>query len=264
VYNGKSLIHNFNKKMNKNYAGIIIFILIFIGVSYLLINNKNEEKIITTPTEKMESKEEKTVNEEPTADVPAASNEANQSIDNSVANNSTNQSVKNMQHIITIKTNKGEIKFSTYDADAPKTVENFITLAQKGFYDKTRFHRVIKNFMIQGGDPLSKDDSKRSEWGTGGPGYTIPAEIKRKNTRGTVATARQGDQVNPKRDSSGSQFYINTVDNISLDGGYTVFGEVIEGMDVVDKIGNTATASSDQPAEDIIVEKVTVAEAPQK
>jgi len=165
----------------------------------------------------------------------------------------TKQSIKtnkNMSHTVTIKTNKGEIKFQTYDADAPKTVENFITLANKKFYDGVIFHRVIDGFMIQGGDPDGV--------GTGGPGYTVPAEIKRKNNRRTVATARLGDQMNPKKASSGSQFFINVADNEFLDGEYTVFGEVIEGMAVVDAIAKVAKNSSDKPLTDVVMQSVTV------
>jgi len=126
------------------------------------------------------------------------------------------------------------IKFS--DRDAPKTAANFKKLVKQGFYDGTCFHRVIPGFMIQGGDPNSRDADPGND-GIGGPGYTVPAEIKLKHVRGAVATARQGDQVNPAKASSGSQFFIDVAAQPSLDqGGYTVFGQVIQGMDVVDKI----------------------------
>lgn len=154
-----------------------------------------------------------------------------------------------------INTNLGKIKIKFYAADAPATVNNFLKLAAEKFYDGTKFHRVIKDFMIQGGDPNSKDDDW-SDDGQGGPGYTLPAEIKRRNARGTIAMARLGDQVNPNKDSSGSQFYINLVNNTSLDGGYTVFGEVTEGLEVVDRIGSMKTNTNDHPLEDVTVKSI--------
>jgi len=145
------------------------------------------------------------------------------------------------QDVVVLETVQGDIVIKLMDADAPKTVANFRKLVADKFYDGTCFHRVIPGFMIQGGDPNSKNDDPNDD-GIGGPGYTVPAEIKLKHVRGSVATARQGDQVNPKRDSSGSQFFIDVAPQPSLDaGGYTVFGEVIAGMDVVDKIVALAT-----------------------
>jgi cyclophilin family peptidyl-prolyl cis-trans isomerase len=138
--------------------------------------------------------------------------------------------------VAVLETVLGTIVIKFADQDAPKTVANFKKLVKQGFYDGTCFHRVIAGFMIQGGDPNSKDADPAND-GIGGPGYTVPAEIKLKHLRGSVATARQGDQVNPARASSGSQFFIDVAAQPSLDqGGYTVFGEVIQGMDVVDKI----------------------------
>jgi cyclophilin family peptidyl-prolyl cis-trans isomerase len=142
--------------------------------------------------------------------------------------------------VAVVETKLGKIVIEFYDKDAPKTVANFIKLAQQGFYDGTTFHRVIPGFMIQGGDPSSTH-------GKGGPSYTVEAEIKRDHVRGTVATARLGDQVNPDKRSSGSQFFINVNDNSSLNGGYTVFGNVIAGMDVADKIANVPRDERDNP-----------------
>jgi peptidyl-prolyl cis-trans isomerase B (cyclophilin B) len=159
--------------------------------------------------------------------------------------------------VAVIETKFGKIVIEFYDKDAPKTVANFKKLAKEGFYNGTTFHRVIPGFMIQGGDPLSKTDD-RSKHGTGGPGYTVEAEIKRDNKRGTVATARLGDQVNPKKESSGSQFFINVKDNDFLNGGYTVFGTVISGMDVVDKIVNVPRDGRDNPNEKVEMTKVSI------
>ena len=152
--------------------------------------------------------------------------------------------------VAVIETSFGKIVVDFYEADAPKTTANFVKLAEKGFYDGTTFHRVIPNFMIQGGDPNSKDDDRGND-GTGGPGYEIDAEIKREHNRGTVATARKGDQVNPEKKSSGSQFFINVKDNDFLNGGYTVFGEVIQGMDVADKIVAVKRDGRDNPLEKV-------------
>jgi cyclophilin family peptidyl-prolyl cis-trans isomerase len=161
----------------------------------------------------------------------------------------------------TIETTMGRIVIKLYESDAPKTSANFKKLAGSSFYDGTTFHRVIPGFVIQGGDPNSKD-ADRSNDGQGGPGYTIPAEIKRLHKRGAVATARTGDNVNPKRESSGSQFFICVRDLPNLDaGGYTVFGEVIEGMDVVDKIVNVKRDARDNPIEPVVMKKVTVGKA---
>jgi len=134
----------------------------------------------------------------------------------------------NKTYVATIETDKGDIVMELYPQDAPQTVNNFVFLAREGFYDGLTFHRVEPGFVIQGGDPLGD--------GTGGPGYTLPAEIKRPHTEGAVAMARRGDEVNPERESSGSQFYITLAPQPGLDGQYTVFGQVIEGMDVVNSI----------------------------
>jgi cyclophilin family peptidyl-prolyl cis-trans isomerase len=148
--------------------------------------------------------------------------------------------------VAVVETKFGKMVIELYDKDAPKTVANFVKLAKEGYYNGTTFHRVIPGFMIQGGDPNSKNGD-RSAHGTGGPGYTIEAEIKRDHKRGAVATARLGDQVNPERRSSGSQFFINVKDNDFLNGGYTVFGNVIAGMDVADKIVGVPRDERDNP-----------------
>ncbi len=159
--------------------------------------------------------------------------------------------------VAVIETKFGKMVIEFYDKDAPKTVANFKKLAKEGFYNGTTFHRVIPGFMIQGGDPNSKD-ADRSNDGTGGPGYTVEAEIKREHKRGTVATARLGDQGNPEKRSSGSQFFINVKDNTFLNGGYTVFGNVIAGMDVADKIVAVPRDGRDNP-NDKVEMKVSLA-----
>lgn len=253
----------------------------------------------------------------------------------------------NKDYLITLKTNYGDIKLILFD-QTPKHKENFIKLANKGFYDSLLFHRVIDNFMIQTGDPNTKSSSDLQSFGKGGPGYTIPPEFHPDliHEKGMVAAARMGDNVNPKKESSGSQFYIvegmvyteeslrdsrvnynelykcfgnliqrsgyqevnqkamqlqaeNRLDELKalilsykdvceqdydveldqpltqkqidvyttvggvphLDGGYTIFGKVIQGMDVVEKIASVKTAPGDRPVEDIAmvieVEKIS-------
>ncbi len=144
-------------------------------------------------------------------------------------------------YVATITTAKGDIVVQLDASAAPQTVNNFVFLAQQGFYDGLTFHRVEPGFVIQGGDPLGS--------GSGGPGYTVPAEIQLPHVEGAIAMARRGDQVNPSRASSGSQFYITLAPTSFLDGGYTAFGQVTAGMNVVQSI-----AIGD------VIEKITIAE----
>ena len=166
--------------------------------------------------------------------------------------NFNNQANENMQAIMI--TNKGSITLELFNNDAPKTVENFVKLAQNGFYNGTRFHRVIKDFMIQGGDPLSKDMYQKPLWGTGGPGYAFADEINsHKIVRGALAMANAGPNTN------GSQFFIVTTTAAPwLDGKHTVFGKVISNMETVDLIENTPTGNQDQPIVDVIVQSISI------
>lgn len=148
---------------------------------------------------------------------------------------------KKMDEIVLMKTTLGDIHIQLFD-ETPKHKANFIKLAKEGFFNETSFHRVIKNFMIQGGDPNSKPGGEEHMIGRGGPGYTIEAEIlpQFKHDKGMLAAARQSDQVNPERRSSGSQFYIvqNETGTPHLDGSYTIFGKVIRGIEVVDAVAD--------------------------
>ncbi|MDR3236126.1 MAG: peptidylprolyl isomerase [Prevotellaceae bacterium] len=158
--------------------------------------------------------------------------------------------------ILAIETSEGIITVKLYK-ETPLHRDNFVKLAAEGFYDGIIFHRVIRGFMIQTGDPQSKNPKPNARYGTGGPGYNIPAEIlpQLKHKKGALAAARTGDHVNPKRESSGSQFYIveNPASCAQLDGAYTVFGETISGFDVIDKIAATATDAGDRPVKDVII-----------
>ena len=152
--------------------------------------------------------------------------------------------------VFDIVTNLGTMKIKLY-SKTPKHRENFAKLAISGYYDGLLFHRVINGFMIQGGDPFTKDTSKVKDYGTGGPGYTVPAEFIPEYThkKGALAAARRGDMANPMKESSGSQFYIVQDANAcaALNGDYTVFGETIEGLDVIDKIAAVRTNSRNLP-----------------
>lgn len=192
--------------------------------------------------------------------------------------------------MLLIETSMGNIKVKLYDS-TPEHKKNFLKLAKEGYFDSTLFHRVIPGFMVQGGDPDSKHAQPGQPLGAGGPGYTIPAEIGAKHFRGALSAARQGDEVNPEKRSSGSQFYIvqngpvpaAQLDQIIaqkglqytpserdyylkvggtpfLDGDYTVFGTVVEGLDVVDKIANAQRDPRDRPVQNIAMKVKVLSE----
>jgi len=164
-----------------------------------------------------------------------------------------------MSDIAIIKTTEGDLTLEFWSDVAPKTVENFKTLAQKGFYDGTAFHRIIKGFMIQGGDPLTKDATKERSWGTGGPGYQIKAEFNdRSHQRGVISMARSASP-----DSAGSQFFICDGNASFLDRQYTAFGKLIKGEDVLAKISGTpvgpsGSGESSKPLKRVGVVSVTI------
>ncbi len=159
--------------------------------------------------------------------------------------------------VAVIKTSEGDMVAEFWPDVAPKTVENFKKLARQGFYDGTAFHRVIKGFMIQGGDPLTKDESKRASWGTGDPGYKIAAEFNEKShIRGVLSMARSNDP-----NSAGSQFFICHGAPTFLDRQYTAFGKLIKGDEVLEKIATTKTGPGDRPLKRINVESIKIVPA---
>lgn len=155
-----------------------------------------------------------------------------------------------------VVTSHGTMKLRLY-SKTPKHRDNFAKLVADKYYDGMRFHRVIECFMIQGGDPYSRDTAMVDRWGTGGPEYTVPAEFVEEyhHKKGAVAAARKGDMANPRKASSGSQFYIvqDEYGCSHLDGQYTVFGEIYEGLDVIDRIAAVATDRYDRPYEDVMI-----------
>ncbi len=161
--------------------------------------------------------------------------------------------------VFDIVTSAGTIRVKLYK-DTPQHRDNFEKLALSGYYDNLLFHRVINHFMIQGGDPFTKDTTKMDLWGQGGPDYTIPAEMRdadgaplHRHKKGALAAARRGDLANPFKESSGSQFYlVQDADAcLHLDGEYTVFGETVAGINVIDKIAAARTDRNDRPLQDI-------------
>jgi len=156
--------------------------------------------------------------------------------------------------VAVIKTSEGEMVAEFWPEVAPNTVENFKKLARSGFYDGTAFHRIVKGFMIQGGDPLTKDPAKESRYGTGDPGYKIKAEFNgRSHERGVLSMARSSDP-----DSAGSQFFICLANVSRLDHQYTTFGKIIKGDDVLGKIGDTEVTTSDSGERSKPTKRVTV------
>lgn len=166
------------------------------------------------------------------------------------------------KEVAVLKTSAGEMVAEFWPEVAPKTVENFKKLAREGFFDGTAFHRIIKGFMIQGGDPNTKDPSKEASYGIGGPGYSIPAEFNdRPHVRGVLSMARSADP-----NSAGSQFFICLGTRSSLDHQYTTFGKVIKGLDVLDKIGDTPVVPGNggemsKPSTRVALESVKIVSA---
>ncbi|HEU5248131.1 MAG TPA: peptidylprolyl isomerase [Candidatus Udaeobacter sp.] len=164
--------------------------------------------------------------------------------------------------VAVIKTNEGEMVVQFWTDAAPNTIENFKKLARQGFYDGTIFHRIVEGFMIQGGDPNSKDPGKESSYGEGGPGYKVKAEFNNhSHDRGVISMAR-----GPDPDSAGSQFFICLAPVRRLDGQYTTFGKLIKGVDVLEKIGNTpvernAQGEMSKPTKRIVIESVKIVPA---
>ncbi len=235
---------------------------------------------------KSENKPEEIISEKDKPNSELTTNETTIQTNPNTMENKTDEKVQ----YVKLSTSYGDMVIKLYN-ETPKHRDNFIKLVKDGFYNDLLFHRVIKDFMIQGGDPQSKNASSKQQLGSGGPGYTIPAEFNSNliHKKGALSAARLGGPSNPQKESSGSQFYIvqgkkfsdaelnqmqgsgkrYTADQIKiykeiggyppLDNEYTVFGEVISGLDVIDKIAAVKTAPGDRPIEDVKM-KITVEE----
>ncbi|MFZ2193717.1 MAG: peptidylprolyl isomerase [Candidatus Moraniibacteriota bacterium] len=223
------------------FLSIFALIVIFSGCSNPLGDNK-------TIKEESEQKTAKTEN--------VSSNNLNNNQKNMMSTlkaPTISQELIKKYPFAVIKTNLGDIKVKLAGVETPLTVTNFLQLADSKFYDGVRFHRVIKGFMIQTGDPLSKDDAMKNRWGTGDPGYKFKDELKgtEKYPQGTVAMANSGPNTN------GSQFFIVTASpQVALPASYTVFGEVVSGIDVALKIENVKTTTPDRPVENVTIKTI--------
>jgi cyclophilin family peptidyl-prolyl cis-trans isomerase len=155
------------------------------------------------------------------------------------------------------KLHQKQVAIEFYEADAPQTVANFKKLARKHFYDGLAFHRIFPHILVQTGDPYSRYHD-RSKVGTGGPGYTVPAEIHRKHTKGAIAAARLNDKINPLRLSNGSQFLVCLTPMPAYDGKYTVFGNVLWGLDALDEVSQLPVDTNDNPVQRVEIKSVKI------
>jgi len=233
--------------LNGGYIGLLVLLIVIAGGAFFVFrgNPSSQENVIQKDLGYVQDANE----------VKALIEQNNQKTSDIVEEKGekeiTNNNKKAMQ--ATLHTNKGNITIELRE-DTPKTVENFAKLAKEGFYDDTKFHRVIAGFMSQAGDPLSKDDSKQGSWGTGGPGYKFEDELgpNNKNDIYTIAMANAGPNTN------GSQFFINATGNNFLDTKHTVFGKIVAGVEVADAINAVKTAPGDRPLEPVIIESITL------
>ena len=227
----------------------VVLILVTLSLGYWLSVESNN-KLSKSPEIKKINLFPDSTAQKPENQTQGERQESQGNIEDQAINKKEVENKKIMNAII--HTNKGNITIE-FNPATPKTVENFVTLAQKGFYDGTKFHRVIKGFMSQGGDPLSKDDSKKESWGTGGPGYKFDDEISanNKNELNTLAMANSGPNTN------GSQFFINAAANNYLDTKHTIFAKITTGLDVAKAINSVETDSGDRPIEPVIIQSIT-------
>lgn len=230
--------------MNGKVISIVIVILLAVaaGTFFLTRNNQTE-----TPAGGQDSE---------AVPLPEQTVRGGESTETSMEQDESQDQPAALENIVRIETSKGVLEVTLDTVAAPLTVANFVKLSQEGFYNGLTFHRIVQDFVVQGGDPQGD--------GTGGPGYTVPAEIGLKHTKGAIAMARTPDQVNPQRASSGSQFYIALQALPQLDGQYTVFGYVTAGLDVVERIGRTPvepnpfSGETSSPLVPVIIRKITI------
>ncbi len=221
---------------------VAIIIIVGMGAFYFMRSDNQKETTVIKEKDPVEEAVLPTTASETTTDL----------LKNSTETSMPKTETAKVSNTVIFKTSMGEIEILLSPEKAPKTVENFRKLTQSGFYNATKFHRVIKDFMIQGGDPFSKDNDAQARWGTGGPGYQFADEINdQKLIQGVLAMANAGPNTN------GSQFFIVTAKATPwLDGRHTVFGRVVNGMDVVNKIGVVPTGQNDVPKIPVVVESI--------
>ncbi len=235
--------------MKNIIISIIIALLLASGLWYLVKNSSSQNPPSIDQNQLSDPPNFSTENLGGQANVASTGTLA---INNNPSTENLGGQRKSMNAIL--HTSMGDITIKLNPETTPNTVANFTKLAQSGFYDGTKFHRVIKGFMNQGGDPLSKDDSQMARWGTGGPGYQFADEITQSNNNGvgSISMANAGPNTN------GSQFFINVADNSFLNTKHTVFGNVTDGMDVVTAINNTKTETNDRPVEAVVIKSITI------
>lgn len=228
----------------KNKTFFIQLVSLIVVISFILIGcgNKSDKTDMTKKDNTTQTNTNTNTN-------------GTQKIDTTKMKDTVAEKINAEPDTVIMETSMGNMTIELYPKDAPLHVANFKKLVYNKYYDGLLFHRVIPNFMIQGGDPNTRTDNKPS-YGQGGPGYTIPAEIKLKHEKGSLAAARLGDAQNPKRESSGSQFYIVTGEASHLDGQYSVYGKVIKGFDVAEKIQNVKRDAGDDPIDKVVIKKV--------
>jgi cyclophilin family peptidyl-prolyl cis-trans isomerase len=244
--------------MKQNIIIAVVFIIALLGIYFISDNS------VSAPSKDIQNQTGKEIenNKDQLADINVQTNQISSSSAMAVASATmveadTKAKIinknKTMQTII-MKTNKGDITLELNAAITPNTVANFVKLANDKFYDGVKFHRVIKGFMIQSGDPNSKNDNAKNTWGMGSPGYKFADEIVagNSNVAGTISMANSGPNTN------GSQFFINTVNNSFLDGKHTVFGKVVSGQDIVQAIEGVKTGEADRPADSVIIQSIIV------
>lgn len=241
---------------SKTIIGVVLAVVVVGGLFMIAGGDdaKNEVKNVAENAQKIDENYAANIEKNEAENVSQNDTQNGDEIEQKNDQNNEQKISENMEqktHAILV-TNKGEIEIELFTADAPNTVANFVKLAGEKFYDGTKFHRIIDGFMIQGGDPLTKDDTKKDWWGTGGPNYKFADEIhlNNKNVSGSISMANSGPNTN------GSQFFINVNDNNFLDTKHTVFGKVIRGMEVVNDIKDTQTDQKDRPLEPIIITNV--------
>jgi len=233
--------------MKKITTPIAVFIIIVAAcIAFIVINNTSDAPINSEMTDTMSYQQ----------DIVEVSNTLEPELEVTDQESETEELLTNTKQIMkaTFTTNKGNFEIELFNELAPKTVENFVTLVESDFYNDVKFHRVIADFMVQGGDPLTKDDEMSDRWGTGGPGYTFEDEIHAENNNavGTISMANAGPNTN------GSQFFINTADNDFLDTKHTVFGKIVSGMETISAIEAVEKFPNDRPVEAVVIESITV------
>ena len=236
---------------------VVVFLAVLAGVGYVVYLGQSDTSVVDNKKEDVATTDQAKVDDTKKIEDIKTVEKKVESESDIIINKLLNRN-KNMQ-TATLNTTKGDITIAFFADQAPNTVANFLKLAKEGFYDGIKFHRVIKGFMDQAGDPQSKDDTKMGSWGTGGPGYKFADEIDASSELYTKVGYKAGvlAMANSGPNTNGSQFFIMAQD-YALDPLYTIFGKVVSGQDVVDAINNAQTGESDRPVTAIVINSITI------